>query len=153
VRAYPAFYDVLNNACSKKHAEIEQHLYAMQNAQNDAASFDNSRSNATQANNSVNKGSNQSRSANVPNKGNADQKQQAQQQQQRQNQKSNNADKTHLISSQQRDQLQTFINERGLDVKSACEYLGIDALTHIEASKFEAVKNDINKFAREVMNG
>jgi hypothetical protein len=44
------------------------------------------------------------------------------------------------ISDAQRDELQDFIAERGLDIKSVCEYLGLDALTQIEASKLEAVK-------------
>lgn len=53
------------------------------------------------------------------------------------------------ISDQQRDDLQAFISERGLDVKTVCEYLGVDALTQIEASKFEAVKAEIDKLAKE----
>ena len=53
------------------------------------------------------------------------------------------------LTDQQRDDLQAFIDERGLDVKTVCEYLGVDALTQIEASKFEAVKAEIDKLAKE----
>ncbi|NDN13069.1 hypothetical protein GY162_18575, partial [Acinetobacter baumannii] len=41
------------------------------------------------------------------------------------------------ISDQQRDELQNFIAERGLDVKTVCEHLGIDALIQIEAAKLK----------------
>ncbi|OJU95094.1 MAG: AAA family ATPase [Acinetobacter sp. 38-8] len=54
------------------------------------------------------------------------------------------------ISDAQRDSLQAFIDERGLDVKTVCEHLGIDALTQIEVSKLEAVKQEINNFAKHV---
>ncbi|WP_336152098.1 ATP-binding protein [Acinetobacter sp. 99] len=54
------------------------------------------------------------------------------------------------ITDQQRDELQVFITERGLDVKTICEHFGIDALTQIESSKLEAVKQEIEKYAKEV---
>ncbi|MFL9476714.1 AAA family ATPase, partial [Acinetobacter baumannii] len=44
---------------------------------------------------------------------------------------------------QQRDELQNFIAERGLDVKTVCEHFGIDALIQIEAAKLQAVKQVI----------
>ena len=56
------------------------------------------------------------------------------------------------ITNQQRDELQAFIDERGLDVKSVCEHLGIDALTQIEQSKFEAVKAEIDQLAKTGMS-
>lgn len=54
------------------------------------------------------------------------------------------------ITDQQRDELQVFITERGLDVKTICEHFGIDALTQIEASKLDSVKQDIEMIAYEV---
>ena len=54
------------------------------------------------------------------------------------------------ISDQQRDQLQAFIDERGLDAKTVCEHLGIDNLLQIEASKLDAVQQDIEVLAKEV---
>ncbi len=55
------------------------------------------------------------------------------------------------ISDQQRDELQNFIAERGLDVKTVCEHLGIDALIQIEAAKLKAVKQDIETLAKTGM--
>ncbi|EXS26785.1 AAA domain protein [Acinetobacter sp. 742879] len=55
------------------------------------------------------------------------------------------------ISAEQRDELQTFIAERGLDVKTVCEHFGIDALTQIEAAKLMAVKQDIETLAKTGM--
>ena len=52
------------------------------------------------------------------------------------------------ISDQQRDELQNFIAERGLDVKTVCEHFGIDALTQIEAAKLAAVKQEIEILAK-----
>lgn len=54
------------------------------------------------------------------------------------------------ITDQQRDELQNFISSRGLDVKTICEHFGIDALTQIEASKLDSVKQDIEMIAYEV---
>lgn len=53
------------------------------------------------------------------------------------------------ISNQQRDQLQAFIDERGLDVKTVCEHLGIDSLLQIEVSQLTAVQHDIDNFAKQ----
>ncbi|TPR84849.1 ATP-binding protein [Acinetobacter baumannii] len=55
------------------------------------------------------------------------------------------------ISEEQRDELQNFIAERGLDVKTVCEHLGIDALIQIEAAKLTAVKQDIETLAKTGM--
>ncbi|NDM34895.1 AAA family ATPase, partial [Acinetobacter baumannii] len=52
------------------------------------------------------------------------------------------------ISDKQRDQLQAFIDERGLDVKTVCEYLGIDSLMQIEVAKLQAVQVEIEKLAK-----
>ena len=60
-----------------------------------------------------------------------------------------NSTQNHLnITEQQRDELQAFIDERGLDVKSVCEHLGLDALTEIEVSKLDAVKAEIDQIAK-----
>ncbi|MFX6265284.1 AAA family ATPase, partial [Acinetobacter baumannii] len=53
------------------------------------------------------------------------------------------------ISDQQRDELQNFIAERGLDVKTVCEHFGIDALTQIEAAQLEKVKQEIEQLAKQ----
>ncbi|MFC2997581.1 ATP-binding protein [Acinetobacter sichuanensis] len=53
------------------------------------------------------------------------------------------------VNDQQRDDLQAFIDERGLDVKTVCEHLGVDALTQIESSQLNAVKEEINTLAKE----
>jgi hypothetical protein len=52
------------------------------------------------------------------------------------------------ISEEQLADLQDFIDTRGLDTKTVCEHLGLDALNQIEASKFEAVKNEIEQLAK-----
>ena len=56
------------------------------------------------------------------------------------------------ITDQQRDELQNFISERGLDVKTACEHLGVDALTQIESSQLNAVKTEIDQLAKTGMS-
>lgn len=56
------------------------------------------------------------------------------------------------ISDKQRDELQTFISERGLDIKDICEHFGLDALTQIEVSKLEAVKAEIDQMAKTSMS-
>lgn len=56
------------------------------------------------------------------------------------------------ISDTQRDELQTFISERGLDIKDICEHFGLDALTQIEVSKLEAVKAEIDQMAKASMS-
>lgn len=57
-----------------------------------------------------------------------------------------------IISDTQRDELQTFISERGLDIKDICEHFGLDALTQIEVSKLEAVKAEIDQMAKASMS-
>lgn len=56
------------------------------------------------------------------------------------------------ISEVQRDDLLTFINERGLDTKSVCEYLGIDSLMQIDMSKIQEVKQEIDQIAKAGVN-
>ena len=56
------------------------------------------------------------------------------------------------IDDQQLAELQAFIDERGLDAKTICEHLGIDALNQIEASKLVAVKQEIELIAKEMVN-
>lgn len=55
------------------------------------------------------------------------------------------------ITDTQRDELQAFIDERGLDVKTVCEHFGIDALTQIEAANLQAIKNEIETLAKSEM--
>lgn len=56
--------------------------------------------------------------------------------------------RTSTVSDTQRDELQAFIDERGLDTKTVCEHLGIDALNQIEESNLQAVKNEIENLAK-----
>ena len=53
------------------------------------------------------------------------------------------------ISEKQRDQLQAFIDERGLDVKTICEHFGIDSLMQIEVGQFKAVQQEIDNLAKQ----
>lgn len=53
------------------------------------------------------------------------------------------------ISDQQRDQLQDFIAECGLDTRTVCEHLGIDSLMQIEVSQLQAVKKEIIDLAQQ----
>ncbi|RKG40687.1 hypothetical protein D7V31_11340, partial [Acinetobacter sp. WCHAc060007] len=53
------------------------------------------------------------------------------------------------INDAQRDDLQAFITERGLDVKTVCEHLGIDSLMQIDSTKIQLVKQDIDQLAKE----
>lgn len=55
------------------------------------------------------------------------------------------------ITPQQRDELQDFIAQRGLDVMSVCEYLGIDSLMVILQCQIERAKQDIEQFAKRGM--
>lgn len=55
----------------------------------------------------------------------------------------------NAITDAQRDELQAFIDERGLDTKTVCEHLGIDALTQIDAAQLMTVKTDIDNLAKE----
>ena len=47
------------------------------------------------------------------------------------------------ITDEQRDYMQNVIDERGLDTKTVCEHFSIDNLLSIEATKFDAVINQI----------
>lgn len=82
------------------------------------------------------------------------QKQQSQQQRGNTGQAQNtqNGPVTGCISSKQRDQLQAFIDERGLDTKYVCGFLGIDTLAEIQAAKFDLVKIDIDKLAKQELH-
>lgn len=53
------------------------------------------------------------------------------------------------ISDAQRDELQAFIDERGLDMKTVCEHLGIDSLLEIKASQLQSVHQEIDNFAKQ----
>ena len=55
------------------------------------------------------------------------------------------------ISEAHRDQLQAFIDERGLDTKAVCEHLGIDSLLQIEVSQIQAVQQEIDNLAKQGM--
>ena len=52
------------------------------------------------------------------------------------------------ISEAHRDQLQAFIDERGLDTKTVCEYLGIDSLLQIEVTQLQAAQQEIDNLAK-----
>lgn len=54
------------------------------------------------------------------------------------------------INDEQRDRLQSFIDERGLDTKTVCEHLGIDTLLEIQPAQLQNVEVEIEKLAREV---
>ena len=53
------------------------------------------------------------------------------------------------ISDEQRDQLQEFISERGLDIKTVCEHLGIDALLQIDVAQLQSVHQEIDDLAKQ----
>lgn len=55
------------------------------------------------------------------------------------------------ISEAHRDQLQAFIDERGLDTKTVCEHLGVDSLLQIEVSQIQAVQQEIDNLAKQGM--
>ncbi|OTT04023.1 ERF family protein [Acinetobacter pittii] len=120
----PEFDEVLFAACDKKYGEIMQYLQSLSQQQQSGQQS----SNTTQQ-----------------------QKQQTQQQRgsTAQPQNSPNTPKPGCISNKQRDQLQAFINERGLDTKYICEFLGIDTLAEIQAEKIELVKVEIDKLAKQ----
>ena len=48
------------------------------------------------------------------------------------------------ITDVQRDEIQDLIDSMGLDVKTVCEHLGIDALTELEGRAFSDVKAEIS---------
>lgn len=58
----------------------------------------------------------------------------------------------NAINDQQLAELQSFIDERGLDAKTVCEHLGLDALAQIESSKLAAVQQEIEKLAQETIS-
>ncbi|MDC4544949.1 ERF family protein [Acinetobacter baumannii] len=95
--------------------------------------------------------SQQQQATNQSNSSTPQQKQQAQQQRDNtaQVQHSPNTPKPGCISIKQRDQLQAFIDERGLDTKYVCEFLGIDTLAEIQAEKIELAKAEIDKLAKQ----
>ena len=125
----PEFYNVLNSTCQKKYAEIEQHLNAGQNAQQQVANTTTTRNPATK-NHAGNKSI----------------------QQQQTKVQTTTSTSSALINQKQLDQLQAFITERGVDVKSVCSYLGIDSLAQIEAAKLDVAKHEIDQFAHELMS-
>ncbi|MDN5511765.1 ATP-binding protein [Acinetobacter sp.] len=53
------------------------------------------------------------------------------------------------ISDAQRDQLQAFIDERGLDIKTVCEHLGIDSLLQIDIAQLQSVQQEIDNLAKQ----
>lgn len=120
----PEFDEVLFAACDKKYGEIMQYSQSLSQQQQS----DQQSSNTTQQ-----------------------QKQQTQQQSSNtaQAQNSPNTPKPGCISNKQRDQLQAFINERGLDSKYVCEFLGIDTLAEIQSEKIELAKLEIDKLAKQ----
>jgi len=123
----PEFDEVLFPVCNEKYLEIQRHLESL---------------------------SQQKQLTSQSNGTTQQQKQQAQQQRGNTAQAPNspNAQKTSCISNKQHDQLQAFINERGLDVKYVCEFLGIDTIAEIQAAKFDLVKIDIDKLAKQELH-
>lgn len=55
------------------------------------------------------------------------------------------------LNDQQLAELQEFIDARGLDAKTVCEHLGIDALNQIEAKKLAATQQEIEQLAKETI--
>ncbi len=55
------------------------------------------------------------------------------------------------IDEQQLAELQDFIDKRGLDAKTVCEHLGIDALNQIEAKRLSDIQKEIEQLAKEVL--
>lgn len=55
------------------------------------------------------------------------------------------------LSDQQLAEFQNFIDVRGLDAKTVCEHLGIDALNQIEASQLAATQQEIEQLAQETV--
>lgn len=131
----PEFNNSLYPACQKKYAEIEQHLYAMQNAQQTTPASNNT--------------------GNTQSKNTGTKSQSSVQQQQTKAPPATstvNPANAVLINQKQQDQLQAFIVERGVDIKSVCSYLGIDSLAQIEAAKLDVAKHEIDQFAHELMS-
>ena len=127
----PEFEEVLYEACKHKYQLLEQFIADQQNQQK---TVDGSISAVNQNNHPDNTAVNNS---------------QMKVEQQNKASSTNNKAKPSFITDKQRDELQNFIDVRGLDIKTVCEHLGIDALTQIQSSTLEAVKNDIDKLAHE----
>lgn len=130
----PEFEEILYEACKHKYQLLEQFIADQQNQQNIVDGSistvnKNTQPDNTAVNNSQTKVEQQNKVSSTNNKG-----------------------KPSFITDKQRDELQNFIDVRGLDIKTVCEHLGIDALTQIQASTLEAVKNDIDKLAHEAIH-
>ena len=52
------------------------------------------------------------------------------------------------ISEALRDELQEFIDQCGLDVKTACEHLGIDSLMEIDSTQVQKVMKELEELAK-----
>ena len=117
----PEFYNALNPACQKKYAEIEQRL-------------------KTANNHPANNAGTSTHTSGVNNAAHSNTKQQSSTAQ---------TNKPIFITNQQRDDLQAFISERGLDVRDVCVHLGIDALTKIPVANLEEFKGYIDDLARQ----
>ena len=132
IRSYPdKFYQILNDACCKKYAEIEQHLYAMQNAQQTTPASNNT------GNNSQPKNVTGTKSPAV------------QQQNNVQTATANNPNV--LITSKQHGELEVFIDERGLDMQEVCKHLAVDSLKQIKVAELSVIKGEIERMAHEVI--
>lgn len=124
----PEFNNSLYPACQKKYAEIEQHLYAMQNAQQTTPASNNT-------------GNTQSKNTGT--------KSQSSVQQQNKVQTAAANNPNALITAKQCGELEAFIDERGLRMKDVCNYLAIDSLKQVKAINLNAVKADIENMAHE----
>ncbi|WP_445403665.1 ERF family protein [Acinetobacter vivianii] len=119
-KQFPEFdQDIYNAGCAKYNA-IMQHLETQSNTQN----AHQSQSNAGQA--TRNQGQQQSNTA-----------------------ASGNSNSTPCITNKQRDQLQAFIDQRGLDIVTVCNYMGIDNLMQIRESDLDRAKQDIEQLAKQ----
>lgn len=116
----PEFYNAINPACQKKYAEIELHLKSANNPQANNTGMAN---NTSAVNKPVHSNTTRQQTSTTQTNGPA------------------------YITNQQRDDLQAFINERGLDVRHVCEHLGIDALTKIPVENLEEFKGYIDALA------
>ncbi len=140
----PRFYDVLNEACRKKYEAIEHYVAYLNNSN---AAFTKSANTTAPSNNEsvkkdIHSGSNSAQKSNGNN-----QNVQKPNHQQRQSHQPDASTATKLISNQQRDELQAFISERGLDIRDVCIHLGIDALTQISIDQLESCKGYIDDLA------
>ncbi|MBJ9958372.1 ERF family protein [Acinetobacter courvalinii] len=118
---FPEFDQDIYNAGCAKYNVIMQHLESQSNTQNTAHQ---SQSSAGQT--SHNQGKQQNNKAPI-----------------------SNANNIPCITNKQRDQLQAFINERGLDIVTVCNYLGIDTLMQIKESDLDRAKQEIEQLAKQ----